>query len=244
MPEAIHTGSAGLDAGFVGIPARDGELPGYRALPAAGAKFPVVLVIQEIFGVNGYIQDVCRRLARLGYFAIAPELYFRQGDPSKVKDWQELRDKIVSRVPDEQVMSDLDSSAAFAEASGRGDLSRLYATGFCWGGRMIWFYAAHSPQLKAAVAWYGRLSGEKNELHPKNPIDVVGELKCPVLGLYGGLDKGIPPDQVQAMQAKGAGIIVYPGADHAFHADYRPSYHPAAAEDGWKRMLAWFDSHF
>src|SRR5579863_4590452 len=134
MPEAIHTGSAGLDAGFVGIPARDGELPGYRALPAAGAKFPVVLVIQEIFGVNGYIQDVCRRLARLGYYAIAPELYFRQGDPSKVKDWQELRDKIVSRVPDEQVMSDLDSSAAFAEASGRGDHSRLYATGFCWGG--------------------------------------------------------------------------------------------------------------
>ena len=241
MSTAIHTDSQGLEAGFVKVPARGGELPAYRALPARSEKFPVVLVIQEIFGVHHYIQDVCRRLAKLGYCAIAPELYFRIGDPSKVTDWQEIRDRIVAQAPDEQVMADLDACAAFAESSGQGDLARLFVTGFCWGGRMTWFYAAHNPRLKGAVAWYGRLAGEKSELHPHNPIDVVGELKCPVLGLYGGLDKSIPPDQVEAMRAKGADIIVYPEADHAFHADYRPTYHQAAAEDGWRRMREFFE---
>ena len=151
-----------------------------------------MLVIQEIFGVHDYIQDVCRRFAKLGYLAIAPELYARQGDPSKAKDWQEIRDNIVAKVPDEQVISDLDAAAAWAEASAPGDLSKLFVTGFCWGGRMVWFYAAHNPRLKAAVAWYGRLAGEKNALHPREPVELVGELKCPLLGLYGGLDKSIP----------------------------------------------------
>jgi carboxymethylenebutenolidase len=209
-------------------------------MPSGGGKCPVVLVIQEIFGVHEYIQDVCRRFGKLGYMAIAPELYARQGDPSKAKDWQEIREQIVSKVPDEQVMSDLDAAAAWAEADGHGDMSKVFVTGFCWGGRMTWFYAAHNPRLKAAVAWYGRLSGVKDALHPRQPLEVVGELKCPVLGLYGGLDKSIPQDQVEAMRAAGANIVVYADADHAFHADYRPTYNQVAARDGWRRMLRWF----
>lgn len=236
MPDPVHTDSAGLETGFIQIPVRDGVLPGYQAKPSGGGKFPAVLVIQEIFGVNPHIQDVCRRFARQGYHAIAPELYFRQGDPSKVTDWQEIRDKIVANVSDRRVMSDLDAAAAYSQAD------ELYVTGFCWGGRMVWFYAAHNPRLKAAVAWYGRLAGEKNELHPKQPVEVVSELKCPVLGLYGGLDKSIPQDQVEGMQSAGANIVVYPEADHAFHADYRPTYNEAAARDGWRRMLQWFRS--
>ncbi|HEV2445984.1 MAG TPA: dienelactone hydrolase family protein [Candidatus Sulfopaludibacter sp.] len=243
MSTATHTDSQGLVAGFVMIPARGGELPAYRALPAQPGKFPVVLVIQEIFGVHHYIQDVCRRLAKLGYCAIAPELYFRIGDSSAVTDWQEIRDNFVAPTPDEQVMADLDACAAFAEASGQGDLGCLYVTGFCWGGRMTWFYAAHNPRLKGAVAWYGRLAGEKNDLHPRNPIDAAGDLKCPVLGLYGGLDKSIPIDQVEAMRAKGADIVVYPEADHAFHADYRPTYNQAASADGWRRLREFFEAH-
>ena len=234
MPEPIHTDSQDLEAGFVTVPVPHGGLPAYRALPTGGGPFPVVLVIQEIFGVHEYIRDVCRRLAKLGYFALAPELYFRQGDPSKAKDLDAIRD-IVARVPDDQVMSDLDACVAFAEATGRADPERLFVTGFCWGGRMTWFYAAHNPRLKAAAAWYGRLAGGK-----RNPIDVLGDLHCPVLGLYGALDKGIPLEQVEAMQAKGADIVVYPDADHAFHADYRPMYNRAAAEDGWRRMLQLF----
>lgn len=237
---AIHTDPAGLEAGFVAVRARDGEIPAYRALPEGGGKFPIALVIQEIFGIHDYIQDVCRRLAKLGYFAIAPDLYYRQGDPKKYSNWQDLREKVVNKVPDEQVMSDLDSAAAYAAGTGKGDGARLYVTGFCWGGRMVWFYAAHNPKVKAAVAWYGRLAGDRDSLHPKNPAEVVGELNCPVLGLYGGLDKSIPQDQVEAMRAKGAEIIVYPDADHGFHADYRPMYNPAAAEDGWRRMLERF----
>jgi carboxymethylenebutenolidase len=246
--QTITTDTSGLDASEVKIPARDGEIPGYRARPAKGSGFPVVLVVQEIFGVHEHIRDLCRRLAKRGYLAIAPELYARQGDVSKMTDIQEIVSKVVSKVPDEQVMSDLDSAAKWA-SSQNGNTGKLAITGFCWGGRIVWLYAAHNPQLKAGAAWYGRLIGPTDELRPKNPLDVVGSLHAPVLGLYGGQDQGIPLDTVEKMRAalKAAGnpseIIVYPDAPHAFNADYRPSYRKADAEDAWKRMLDWFQRH-
>lgn len=243
--ELLTTDAGGLTAGEVKIPAKDGEMPAYRAMPEKGGAFPVVLVVQEIFGVHEHIKDICRRLAKLGYLAVAPELYARQGDVSKMADTQEIF-KVVSRVPDAQVMADLDAAADWAGKSGKGDLKRLGITGFCWGGRIVWLYAAHSPQLKAGVAWYGRLVGQASDLQPKHPIDVAAKLKAPVLGLYGGADTGIPIETVermrQGLKAIGGGseIVVYPDAPHAFHADYRPSYRKEAAQDGWNRMLEWF----
>ena len=247
--QTITTDTNGLEAGEVKIPVTDGEIPGYRAMPAAGGPFPVILVVQEIFGVHEHIKDICRRLAKLGYLAVAPELYARQGDVSKIEDFREIVSKVVSKVPDAQVMSDLDATVAWAKASGKGDTSRLAITGFCWGGRIVWLYAAHNPDLKAGVAWYGRLVSQPDALHPKNPIDVVGALKAPVLGLYGGADQGIPVESVEKMRAalkdanKPAEIVVYPDTPHAFFADYRPSYRKEQAEDGWKRMLAWFKKY-
>jgi carboxymethylenebutenolidase len=243
---AITTDTAGLEAGEVTIPVADGALPAYRAMPASGGPFPVVLVVQEIFGVHEHIRDVCRRLAKVGYMAIAAELYARQGDVSAMADIKEIIAKVVSKVPDVQVMSDLDAVVAYATASGRGDAARLGITGFCWGGRITWLYAAHSATLKAGVAWYGRLVGEPGALTPRHPVDLAKELKAPVLGLYGGADQGIPAETVERMRSacKAAGktceIVVFPDAPHAFHADYRPSYRPDAAKDGWNRMLAWF----
>ncbi len=240
----ITTSSDGLVAGEVKIPVSDGEMVAYRAQPAKGAKFPVILVVSEIFGVHEHIADICRRLAKLGYLAIAPELFARQGDPRKVASVQTIVDTIVSKIPDAQVMSDLDACEAWAKAKG-GDTSRLAITGFCWGGRITWLYAAHNPRLKAAVAWYGRIDGLENALTPKYPIDLAAQLKAPVLGLYGGQDQGIPLADVESMRAaikKADGkseIHVYPDAPHAFLADYRPSYRKDAAEDGWKRMQAW-----
>jgi carboxymethylenebutenolidase len=213
-------------------------------MPAGAGPFPVVLVVQEIFGVHEHIKDICRRLAKLDYFAIAPELYFRQGDVSKEGEFREIIRKVVSKVPDAQVMADLDAAVAFAKAS-KGNVEKLAITGFCWGGRIVWLYSAHNPNLKAGVAWYGRVVGDKDELHPKNPIDVAAELKAPVLGLYGEADGGIPVASLEQMReaAKASGkeveIHVYPGAPHAFHADYRPSYSKVDAENGWKRLLAW-----
>jgi carboxymethylenebutenolidase len=198
--------------------------------------------------VHEHIKDVCRRFAKLGYLAIAPELYARQGDVSKITSMSEIM-PIVAKVPDAQVMSDLDAAVAWAEKSGKGAASRLGITGFCWGGRIVWLYAAHSPKLKAGVAWYGRLVGQTNELQTKHPIDVAASLKAPVLGLYGGADQGIPLDTVERMRAalKAAGskseIVVYPDAPHGFHADYRPSYRKEPAEDGWKRLQDWFKKH-
>jgi carboxymethylenebutenolidase len=247
--ETITTDTEGLDAGEVQIPVSDGKIPAYRAMPKSGNRFPVVLVVQEIFGVHEHIKDVCRRLAKQGYLAVAPELYARQGDVSGMSDFNEIISKVVSKVPDAQVMSDLDATAAWADKSGKANPSKLGITGFCWGGRIVWLYAAHSSNLKAGVAWYGRLTGERNELHPKNPIDVAGSLKAPVLGLYGAEDQGIPLDTIEKMREalKAAGspseIVVYPKAPHGFHADYRPSYRKDAAEDGWKRMLAWFKKY-
>jgi carboxymethylenebutenolidase len=214
-------------------------------MPSGAGPFPVVLVVQEIFGVHEHIKDVCRRLAREGYFAIAPQMYARQGDVLKLSNIDEIR-AIVAKVPDAQVMSDLDAAVAFAKLSGKADTSRLGITGFCWGGRVVWLYAAHSAGVKAGVAWYGRLVGETGPLTPKNPIDIAADLHAPILGLYGGDDQGIPVETVEKMRAacKTAGktceIIVYPGAPHAFHADYRPSYRAEPAKDGWSRLLAWF----
>ncbi|HEY6974579.1 MAG TPA: dienelactone hydrolase family protein [Nitrospiraceae bacterium] len=246
--ETIVTDAAGLRAGEVKIPTSDGDIPAYRAMPSQGRAFPVVLVVQEIFGVHEHIKDVCRRFARLGYLAVAPELYARQGDVSKLSDIDEVR-KVVAKVSDAQVMADLDAAVAWITASGDGNIEKLGITGFCWGGRIVWLYAEHSSQLKAGVAWYGRLVGKPSELQPKHPIDVAPSLKAPVLGLYGGNDQGIPLETVEQMQTvlKAANspsrIIVYPDTPHGFHADYRPSYRKEQAEDGWNRLQTWFKQH-
>lgn len=246
--ETITTDTRGLEAGEVQVPTADGKVPAYRAMPDKGGPFPTVLVVQEIFGVHEHIKDICRRFAKLGYFAIAPELYARQGDVSNLKDFPSIL-KIVSKVPDAQVMSDLDAAVAYAKGTGKADTSKLAITGFCWGGRIVWLYAAHNPNVKAGVAWYGRLVGEKDALHPKHPVDVVADLKAPVLGLYGGADQGIPVETVERMRAalkqdgKRAEIVVYPDTPHAFYADYRPSYRKEQADDGWRRLLAWFKAN-
>src|SRR5438128_6540347 len=247
--ETIVTDAEGLTVGEVKIPTSDGSLPAYRAMPSQGRPFTVVVVVQEIFGVHEHIKDVCRRFAKLGYLAVAPELYARQGFFFKQKTAYEIREKVVSKVPDSQVMADLDATVAWAKDSGAGNVERLGITGFCWGGRIVWLYAAHNPRVKAAVAWYGRLVGKPSDLQPKHPIDVAASLKVPVLGLYGGDDEGIPLDTVEQMRAalKASGnpseIVVYPDTPHGFHADYRASYRKEQAEDGWKRLQAWFKQH-
>jgi carboxymethylenebutenolidase len=242
---AITTDTNGLTAGEVKIPVKDGEIPAYRAMPAKGRNFPVVLVVQEIFGVHEHIKDICRRFAKAGYLAVAPEMYARQGDVSKMTNFNDIIQKVVSKVPDAQVMSDLDATVAWAKKNS-GNTSKIAITGFCWGGRIVWLYAAHNPNLKAGVAWYGRLVGAASELQPKHPIDVVKDLKAPVLGLYGGADTGIPNNTVEQMQKalkdanKPSEIKLYPDTPHGFHADYRPSYRKEQAQDGWNLLLAWF----
>lgn len=245
---AIRTDDAGLLAGEVKVPVKDGGMVAYRAQPKAAGKSPVVLVVSEIFGVHEYIKDVCRRLARLGYCAIAPELFARQGNPRAIDSIPEILDKIVYKTPDAQVMADLDACVAWAASKGA-DTNRLAITGFCWGGRIVWLYSAHNPQLKVGVAWYGKLVGTTSEIMPKQPIEMAGQLLAPVLGLYGGLDTGIPLETVEAMEqkltqgsaaARASAIQVYDNAPHAFHADYRPSYRKEEAADGWKQMLEWF----
>jgi carboxymethylenebutenolidase len=243
--QAIHTDAAGLEAGEVQIPVSGGHLPGYAARPAGAGPFPTVLVIEEIFGVHEYIKDTCRRLAKAGYQAVAPELYARLADLSKMTDTAQIFREVILRAPDSQMLSDLDAAAAWAASHG-GDASRLGVTGFCRGGRDTWLYAAHNPQLKAAVAWYGPVAGETSSIQPQTALDIAAELKCPLLGLYGGQDSGIPQPLVRQAEtrARAAGrtvdIVVYPDAPHGFHADYRPSYRKSDAEDGWNRMLAWF----
>ena len=245
---AIKTDETGIIAGEIKVPVKDGDMVAYRAVPGGLAKPPVVLVVSEIFGAHEYIRDVCRRLAKLGYCAIAPELFARQGDPRQISAIPEILEKITYKTPDAQVLSDLDACVAWAASKGA-DTSRLAITGFCWGGRIAWMYSTHNPALKASVAWYGRLVGMASPITPKHPTELVGELKAPVLGLYGGLDTGIPLETVEAMekalqqgspQAKASQIHIYDNAPHAFHADYRPSYRKEEAEDGWLKMLAWF----
>jgi len=248
----ITTDTSGLLAGEVSIPASDGlPIAAYRAAPADGGAAPIVLVVQEIFGVHEYIKDVCRRFAKLGYLALAPELFARQGDPSTIADIPTLMSQIVSRVPDAQVLSDLDACAAWAQANG-GDGRRLAITGFCWGGRITWLYCAHNRQLRAGVAWYGRLAGASSVQTPAHPVDLAGEVRAPVLGLYGGADAGIPLETVERMKfalAKNQGpggasrFIVYPDAPHAFHADYRPNYREEAAQDAWPQCMRWLQDH-
>jgi carboxymethylenebutenolidase len=244
--QTITTSTEGLVAGEVKVPISDGDIPAYRAMPATGSNFPVVLVVQEIFGVHEHIKDVCRRIAKAGFFAIAPELYARQGDPSKYTDIPKLLSDVVAKVSDAQVMRDLDACVAFAKATGKADTARLGITGFCWGGRIAHMYAAHNPNLRAAVAWYG---ATVRAFHPgdKTPLDFAPQIKAAVLGLYGGADGGIPNDTVEKMFAalKAAGntkseYTIYPDTPHAFNADYRPSYRKAQAEDAWNKMIAWF----
>jgi carboxymethylenebutenolidase len=247
----IQTPSEGLLTGEVMIPVGGFQVPAFRAAPAGKTGLPVVLVISEIFGVHEHIADIARRFARAGYYAIAPELFVRQGDAGSYGEIGKLIAEVVSKVPDAQVMTDLDATLAWAQGQGA-DTSKTGITGFCWGGRITWLYAAHNPAVKAGVAWYGRLMGGANALQPGNPVDVVGRLAGPVLGLYGGQDSGIPLDTVEKMKlalsagslaAKRSEFVVYPDAPHAFNADYRPSYRKAAADDGWKRALAWFKTH-
>ena len=247
---AIQTPAQGLLAGMVQIEVGGFQMPAYRAAPAGRSSLPVVLVVQEIFGVHEYIADVCRRLAHAGYLAIAPALYARQGDPAQYTEVARLLSELVAKVPDAQVLGDLDATVRWAGAHG-GDLARVGITGFCWGGRITWLYAAQGP-VKAGVAWYGRLAGEASALTPRHPLDLAGALKAPVLGLYGEKDSGIPLDTVDKMKealrkgsaaAQASEFVVYPDAPHAFHADYRPSFRKEAAEDGWKRALAWLRQH-
>lgn len=248
---AIKTPSDGLTVGEVMIDVNGFSMPAYRAAPAGKTGLPVVLVLSEIFGVHEYIADTARRFAKAGYLAIAPELFVRQGDALSYGEVAKLIAEVVSKVPDAQVMGDLDAAVKWAGANG-GDVRKIGVTGFCWGGRQTWLYAAHNPAVKAGVAWYGRLVGESTPLTPKHPVDIAGQLKGPVLGLYGSADTGIPLDTVDKMKAalaagnaaaKASTFVVYPDAPHAFHADYRPTFRKEPAEDGWKRALAWFQQH-
>jgi len=247
----VKTDSAGLVTGEVMIPVGDFKMPAYRAAPAQRTGAPLVLVISEIFGVHEYIADVARRFAKAGYYAVAPELFVRQGDAGSYGEIAKLIAEVISKVPDEQVMKDLDATVAWARGQGAGTAG-IGVTGFCWGGRITWLYAAHQPAVKAGVAWYGRLVGNSTPLNPKHPVDVAGALNGPVLGLYGAADTGIPLDTVEKMKAalasgnaaaKKSEFVVYPDAPHAFHADYRPSFRKEPAEDGWKRALAWFKAN-
>jgi carboxymethylenebutenolidase len=247
--DTITTDSNGLVAGEVKIPIEGGEIPAYRAMPASGGPFPTVLVVHEIFGVHEHIKDICRRLAKLGYFAVAPLLFSREGDVSSMADTQQIISKVVAKVPDKQVASDLDATVAWAKSTAKADTTKLGITGFCWGGRQVWLYAAHNSSLKAGIAWYGPLQSPPSELRPKNPIDLVNQIDAPILGLYGGKDMGIPDAQIEQLRAalkaadKPSEIVIYPDAGHGFNADYRPSYNEQAAKDGWKRMQAWFKQH-
>ncbi|MBA2722005.1 MAG: dienelactone hydrolase family protein [Methylibium sp.] len=253
--QTIDTDTVGLVAGPVSIPVGNFRMPAYRSAPeavqAGTLAAPVVLVVSEVFGVHQHIADVTRRLAKLGYMAIAPEFFARQGDAQSYTDIPKLVAEVVSKKPDSQAMEDLDATVAWAAANG-GDIDRLGITGFCWGGRITWLYAARNPRVKAGVAWYGRLVGEARALTPIHPIDVPSFLRAPVLGLYGGQDNGIPLDTIDKMKsvlgggtpaARKSEFVIYPDAPHAFHADYRPSYRKEAAEDGWKRCLAWLKTH-
>jgi carboxymethylenebutenolidase len=247
---AIRTPADGLTVGEISYEVGGFKVPAYRAAPAGRTGLPVVLVIQEIFGVHEYIADTARRFARAGYMAIAPELYARQGDPTEYGEIAKLQSEIVAKVPDAQVMADLDGALQWAAANG-GNAQKAGITGFCWGGRITWLYAAHGP-VKAGVAWYGRLVGASSQSTPKHPLDLAAQLKAPVLGLYGAADAGIPLDTVDKMKAalasgspaaKASQFVVYPDAPHAFHADYRPSFRKGPAEDGWRRALEWFRTH-
>lgn len=245
LAQAITTSAKGLRAGEVKIPVADGHIPAYRAVPAKPGKYPVVLVVQEIFGVHEHIKDMCRRYAQAGYYAIAPEMFARQGDVSKMTDIGQILSEVVSKVPDAQVCADLDAAVAFAAASGQADAKRLGLVGWCWGGRTAWIYAHHNPKLKAAVSYYGLLAGMKSPIKPHDPLDIAEQIKVPVLGLYSGKDAYVPMDQVDRMRAglvksgSGSEIVVFPNVDHGFNADYRPTYDKGAATYAQQLAFDW-----
>lgn len=247
----IHTPSTGLEEGAFKLPTFDGTINAYYAKPQDQSHAPVILVIQEIFGLHEHIRDVCRRFAHEGYLAVSVELYQRQGDPNAYDSVPDLVSNIVSKVSDEQVLADLDAAVKWADKQG-GDVSRLGVTGFCWGGRLTWMYMEHNPAAKAGVAWYGKLAVGHGPLQKRNPVDIAATLKGPVLGLYGGQDTSIPLEDVRRMEselAKGSAaaqasrMVVYPESGHAFYADYRPSYRAQDAEDAWTKALDWFKTH-
>ena len=251
LAAAIETDFKGLKAGEQMIPVGSFQLPAYVARPEkAKASLPVIIIVSEIFGVHEYIADVTRRFAKLGYLAIAPEFFTRAGNPSDYGTIAEIFTNVISKTPDSQVLNDLQAALVWAGKNG-GDLKRVGVTGFCWGGRITWL-AATLPQVRAGVAWYGRLIGEKTEGNPRHPVDIAADLKAPVLGLYGAADTGISLESIEQMKAalaqaapknpaaKACQFEVYPDAPHAFHADYRPSYREGPAKDGWEKCLAWF----
>jgi len=244
----IHTDGEGLDHGDILVPVKDGTIAAYYAAPTGKSNLPIILVIQEIFGVHEHIKDICRRFAKEGYLAIAAELYQRQGDPSAYPDIPSLISGVVAKVPDEQVYSDLDACVAWA-AQHHGDPVRVGVTGFCWGGRLTWMYAAHSPAVKAGVAWYGKVTTGHGPLIKEMVVDVAGETHAPVLGLYGAQDASIPVETLDVLReklsqgneaARASEIVIYPEANHGFFADYRPMYRQVDARDGWERALGWF----
>ena len=249
LAQIQRTDSQGLSAGVVMIPAPGGlQMPAYQAMPAQGKPKGLILVVHEVWGVHEYIQDVCRRFAKQGYLAIAPELFVRQGDVKVLKSPAEIFEKVVNKVSDEQVLADLDAVALWAQSQGF-EVAQLGINGFCWGGRIVWLYGAYQRKLKAGVAWYGRLTTGTNAVTPRHPLDIADKLQAPVLGLYGGKDEGIPLSQVDEMKTRlsfgpqasqQSEIVVYPEAPHAFHADYRPTYRADAAADAWSRCLSWF----
>lgn len=247
--QTIYTDSVDLTTGEVKIPTSDGTIPAYFAMPSTGKNLGLVLVVHEIFGVHEHIKDICRRLAKSGYYAIAPELFVRQGDVSTLSNIQDIQKNVTSKVPDAQVMSDLDTCVAYASNQKSVNPAKLAITGFCWGGRITWLYCAHNPKVKAAAAWYGRLEGNPSELTPKHPVDLVAKIDTPVLGLYGAADTGIPTESVERMRKaliqahKKSQILLYPDTPHAFNADYRPSYRETAAKDAWGKLLKWFKNN-
>lgn len=249
MAQAIKTNTRGLIAGEVSIPVAGGKIPGYRAMPAKGSNFPTIVVVQEIFGLHEHIQDICRRLAKLGYYAISAELFSREGDASKMPDIQTIVQKIISILPDAQVMSDIDATVAFAKASRHANTDRLGMVGFCWGGRTTWLYSAHNPKVKAAVSYYGLLEGMKGDNKPSDPLDIAATIKVPVLGLYAALDSYIKQEAVSKMEkglqqsGSGSQIVVFPEVDHGFNADYRPTYNAVTAGYAWNLTLDWFRKH-
>jgi carboxymethylenebutenolidase len=249
---AIKTSSEGLRTGESSFEVNGFKVPVFFAAPAGKTNLPVVLVIHEVFGVHEYIADTCRRLARAGYLAVAPELFARLGDPGEYGELGKLMAEIVNKTSDTQVMTDLDGAVAWAAGQG-GDAQKVAITGFCWGGRITWLYAQYSTRVKAGVAWYGRLVGQPSATSPQHPLQQAASLKAPVLGLYGGQDTGIPLDTVEQMKTALAGagaagnaaaraseFVIYPDSPHAFHADYRPTYRAGPAQDGFKRALEWF----
>jgi carboxymethylenebutenolidase len=249
IAQAISTDTQGLAVAEVKVPTADGQIPAYVARPAKAGKYPVILVLQEIFGVHEHIKDMCRRFAKMGYYAIAPEMFARQGDVSKMNDIMGILTQVVSKVPDAQVCADLDAAVAFARASGQADAARVGLVGYCWGGRTAWIYARHNPKLKAAVSYYGLLDGMKSDIKPRDPVEFGAELKVPVLGLYSGIDAFVKPDVIAKMRGEiaksgsGSEIVVFPNVDHGFNADYRPSYDKAAATYAMKLTRDWLKDH-